>query len=54
MLKARNISFLKLMTAGYISAEAYRALQPKKYIQDLSFSDCFNYEYNIGNELKAF
>ena len=53
MLKARNISFLKLMTAGYISAEAYRALQPKKYIQDLSFSDCFNYEYNIGNELKA-
>ena len=53
MLKARNLSFLKLMTAGYISADAYRALQPKKVIQDLSFSDCYNYEYNICNELKT-
>lgn len=41
------------MTAGYISAECYRALQPKKIISELSFADCFNYSYPICEELKV-
>lgn len=52
MLRPRKITFYKMMLAGYLSAKAYRALKPKKQISELSFSDCFNYETEICNELK--
>lgn len=43
-----------MMLAGYLSAEAYRALKPKKQIGELSFSDCYEFEPEICNELKRF
>lgn len=42
------------MLAGYLSANAYRALKPKTIIVELSFSDCFKFEPIICNELKRF
>lgn len=42
------------MLAGYLSANAYRALKPKTQISELSFSDCFGFEPQICNELKRF
>lgn len=52
MLRPRKITFYKMMLAGYLSAEAYRALKPKMQIGELSFSDCFGFEPQICNELK--
>ena len=43
MLKAMNISLFKMMTAGYLSAEAYSVLKPKTHLSDLSM-------YNPQNE----
>lgn len=40
------------MQAGYLSAEAYRALYPKKNFFELSFSDCNRYDISIQFELK--
>lgn len=54
MLRPRKITFYKMMLAGYLSANAYRALKPKKQISELSFSDCFGFEQKICNELKRF
>ena len=51
MLKPRNISFFKIMTAGYISAETYRAIYPRKMFYELSFSDCYKFEQNVREEL---
>lgn len=53
MLKPRNISFFKIMTAGYISAETYRAIYPRKMFYELSFSDCYKFEQNVREELIA-
>ena len=52
MLRPHKITFYKMMLAGYLSANAYRALKPKKQICELSFSDCFGFEPGICNELK--
>lgn len=54
MLRPCKITFYKMMLAGYLSAEAYRALKPKKQIGELSFSDCYEFEPEICNELKRF
>lgn len=47
MLKAKNISFYKIMTAGYISAEVYSALKPKTHFSELNINDCSYYSYDI-------
>lgn len=52
MLRPRKITFYRMMFAGYLSANAYRILKPKTQISELSFSDCFEYEPEICNELK--
>ena len=52
MLKASNISFYTLFDAGYISADTYRALKPKKRLMELSFSECEKYPKAISKELK--
>lgn len=52
MLKASNISFYTLFDAGYISADTYRALKPKKRLMELSFSECEKYSKAISKELK--
>lgn len=52
MIKAHNISFYRLLSTGYISAETFRALMPKQGLYDLSFSDCYQYEGNCRIELK--
>ena len=52
MLRPRKITFYRMMLAGYLSAEAYRALKPKKQFSELLFSDCFGFEPKICNELK--
>lgn len=52
MLKARNITFFRIMTAGYISAHTFSRLYPKKILNELSFSDCFKYDTISCEELK--
>ena len=51
MKKAYNISFFKLMTAGYISVDTYRMLFPKKFLYELSPKDCNNYKNICRSEL---
>ena len=53
MLKAKNISFYKIMTAGYISAEVYSALKPKTHFSELNINDCSYYSYDIISEIKG-
>lgn len=53
MLKAKNISFYKIMTAGYISAEVYSALKPKTHFSELNINDCLYYSYDIISEIKG-
>lgn len=53
MNKARNISFYKIMTAGYISAEAYRALKPKTSLCELRFDECRNYSPRVQKCLES-
>lgn len=38
MLRASNINFYKIMTAGYISAEAYSMLKPKARFHELDLN----------------
>lgn len=53
MLKAKNISFYKIMTAGYISAEAYSALKPKAHFNELNIND-FSYDScDVISEIKS-
>lgn len=52
MLKPRNILFSSIMSAGYISADTYRAVLHKKYFHELSFQDCFSYAPDTCAELK--
>lgn len=40
------------MTAGYISAEAYRALKPKTCLYELRFDECGNYSPRVQKSLK--
>ena len=52
MLKAMNISLFKMMTAGYLSAEAYSVLKPKTHLSDLSMDDLPLLPCNIAMEIK--
>ena len=52
MINAGNISFYDLMTAGYISAETYRFLQPKVYFCELTTNEINSYEYRYQRELR--
>ena len=52
MLMAQNISFYRIMTAGYLSAETVNAIKPKENLKDLSYIDCFDYEDSVACELK--
>lgn len=52
MLKPRNISFFRIMTAGYISEETYRAIYPRKMFYELSLENCDSYDQNISAELR--
>ena len=51
MIKACSITFQKLMTAGYISAETYHFLSPKKQLSELSLSELYDYEQKYKSEL---
>lgn len=53
MLKAKNISFYKIMTAGYISAEAYSALKPKAHFSELNINDFSCDSYDVISEIKS-
>lgn len=52
MLKAKNISFYKILTAGYISAETYSALKPKSHFFELNSKEYVHYRGNILREIK--
>lgn len=52
MTKASNISFYSLFDAGFLSAETYRALNPKKRLVELNFSECDKYPKAVSKELK--
>ncbi len=52
MLKAMNISLFKMMTAGYLSAEAYSVLKSKTHLSDLSMDDLPLLPCNIAMEIK--
>lgn len=52
MIEHIDISFFKLLTAGYISAETFRAIKEKKHLGNLNIVECDNYGPEIGNELK--
>lgn len=51
MLRPRKITFFKMMLAGYLSATAFRALKPKKQFSELQYSDCFEYDSDVCDEL---
>ena len=40
-----------MMLAGYLSATAFRALKPKKQFSELQYSDCFEYDSDVCDEL---
>lgn len=52
MLRARNISFYRMMEAGYLSPEAYRELKPKRTQDQLSVEECCTYSDNVRMELE--
>lgn len=52
MKKAHYISFYSMMAAGFISADTYRALLPKKHFYEITYSECDEYPQSISNELK--
>ena len=51
MLRASNINFYKIMTAGYISAEAYSMLKPKARFHELDLNEHLLYPDNIATEI---
>ena len=51
MLRAQNISFFRIMTAGYLSVEAYNAIKPKTRLFELKFDECNSYNANVAKEL---
>lgn len=51
MRNAYSITFHKLMTAGYISAETYQFLLPKERLSELNVSEIKSYKYKYKAEL---
>lgn len=51
MLRPRNITFYKMMLAGYLSVNAYRALKPRKHFEELNKAECSGFEPKIREEL---
>lgn len=51
MISAYSITFHKLMTEGYISAETYRFLLPKERLYELSVSEINSYNHKYKSEL---
>lgn len=53
MRTAWNISFYSMMSAGYISADTYRSVSPKKLFCELTYSQCDLYPEEVAKELKC-
>ena len=53
MITAQKISFYSMMSAGYISADTYRAIFPKKLLCELTYSQCDAYSKEVAKELKC-
>ena len=51
MIRAHSITFQKLMSAGYISAETYHYLLPKERLSELSMSEINGYKHQYKSEL---
>lgn len=51
MISAHGITFQKLMSAGYISAETYHYLLPKERLSELSMSEINGYKHQYKSEL---
>ena len=51
MIRAHGITFQKLMSAGYISAETYHYLLPKERLSELSVSEIEGYKHQYKSEL---
>lgn len=51
MIKAYSITFHKLMTAGYISAETYQFVLPKERLYELNVSEINSYKHKYKSEL---
>lgn len=51
MTSAYSITFRKLMTAGFISAETYRFVSPKERLYELSLSEIEKYKHQYKSEL---
>ena len=51
MIRAHGITFHKLMTAGYISADTYHYLLPKERLSELSISEIEGYKHQYKSEL---
>jgi len=51
MIRAHGITFQKLMSAGYISAETYHYLLPKERLSELSISEIDGYKHQYKSEL---
>lgn len=51
MIRAHGITFQKLMTAGFISAETYNYVQPKERLAELSISEIRGYKHQYKSEL---
>lgn len=52
MLRATNISFYKIMSAGYISAETYSVLEPKVFLCNININEYSSYSTNIAFEIR--
>ena len=52
MIENSNISFFKLLTAGFISAETFRVIKAKKHLGNLNIAECGNYSPDVESELK--
>lgn len=51
MISAYSITFHKLMTAGFISAETYRFILPKERLYELNISEVNSYKHKYKSEL---
>jgi len=51
MIRAHGITFQKLMSAGYISAETYHFLLPKERLSELTLSEVDGYKHQYKSEL---
>ena len=51
MIRAHGITFQKLVSAGYISAETYHYLLPKERLSELTLSEVDGYKHQYKSEL---